>query len=365
LVLVYHEAGDDMVSGSKEASTATMWQLQVLVAAVELEDWALVEQRLGVDRYRCRRAIDRLAMRLGVEKLIGRVGDRMIITPRDRDLAQSARRILETYEEMRVEAGGTSRGLIMRFAAYPAHLKAFAARAAGETETLFPNLRVEFQDLEGRRRRGGGVTTATQLRDRTLDIAIAACNFNEDVPDGLSSEDLYGWRLMVVDQSETMARSSPKKWTKVQELRGKKLLVAPKGHRSRDLLDLFADQTPPWEVVGEGEDPEVLADIARYSNKLAIIPTDSLASRNVNGSVLVAPSVGALGGKYRVLWRRDDSPARLAAAAHALAGRLFDLSEPLREGMGGDLHPTRAEVRLRHVVRPKATNQEESRRRLK
>lgn len=101
-------------------------------------------------------------------------------------------------------------------------------------------------------------------------------------------------------------------------------------------------------MVGESEDPEVLADIALYSDKVAVIPTDSLASRDVSGPLLVARSVGALGGKYRVLWRRDDSPVRLATAATALAKTLYELSKPLRETVGGELRPTSAEVRLRH-----------------
>ncbi|MGH7866149.1 MAG: hypothetical protein ACREP9_00630, partial [Candidatus Dormibacteraceae bacterium] len=251
--------------GLDREHSATLWQLEVLAAVVELEDWGLVEQRLGVSRYRCRRALDRLAERLGVEKLVSRMDDRLIISPRDRSLAEKAKKVLSAYQELSETSGVSERSVILRFAAYPAHLKRFAARALGDLERSMSNVQVELQDLEGRRRRGGGVTSATQLRERAVDMVIATSNFDEAVPNGLVAKDLYGWRLMAVSSTEnSIAHSSSRRVCQilsVNELRGRRLLVAPKGHRSRDLLDLFANLDPPWEVVGESEDPEVLSSL--------------------------------------------------------------------------------------------------------
>jgi len=285
-----------------------------------------------------------LGDRLGVEKLLARIGDRLVISSRDRALAETARKVLSAYDEVRAASDTSLRSVILRFAAYPAHLKRFAAQALGEIEHEFPNLRVELQDLEGRRRRGGGLTSTTQLRERAVDMVIAVCNFDERVPTGLEAKDLYGWRLMaVVGPDDPLSSQRPKSLRRsrtldVRELRGRRLLVAPKGHRSRDLLDLFANADPPWEVVGESEDPEVLASIASYSDRVAVIPTDSLPAIEDIWPILMAPSHGELGGKYRVLWRSSDSdPDRLRVVMSALAERLHTLSAPLRLQSGGSL----------------------------
>jgi hypothetical protein len=341
---------EKMKVGTERDLSATLWQLEVFVAAVDLEDWNLVEQRLGVDRYRCRRAIDRLSERLGTEKLLSRIDDRMIISPKDRELARKARLVLKTYEELRDMSFSTERSVIVRFAAYPAHLKRFAAAAIGDVEHALPNVRVELQDLEGRRRRGGGISSTTQLRDRALDVVIAASNFEESVPHGLAAQDLYGWRLIAIaNQDDRLSRYSRRQSTpfvKVDQLKGRRLLVAPKGHRSRDLLDLFANLDPPWEIAGESEDPEVLASLAENTDRVAVVPSDSLAELRDEWPVVVASTHGALGGKYRVHWRNTNSdPERLREAMALLTESLVSRAKGLQQRRGGSLTPTASERR--------------------
>lgn len=343
-----------MARNVRESSAATLWQLEVFVAAVELGEWGLVEQRLGVDRYRCRKVVDRLADRLGVEKLLPRVADRFVITDRDRELARDARHILETYEQMRTEVGGGERVIVIRFAAYPAQLKRFAAQAVGEFEGKHPNVRIELHDLEGKRRRGGGVRSTTQIRDRELDMAIAASGLGEEIPTGVAFADLYGWRLIAATSTQDPLLDAAQRGSvnemllEVSELAGRKLLVAPKGHRSRDMLDLYAEQDPPWEIVGESEDPEVLVRIATFSDRVAVVPSDSVPDVDPAWPTLVAREHGALGGKYRVLWRDSESdPKRLRALTCELARCLVELSEPLREQVSGSLSPTESEKQFR------------------
>lgn len=341
------------MGNGREASAATMWQLEVFVAAVELGDWSLVEQRLKVDRYRCRKAVDRLADRLGIEKLLPRVGDRLVIGDRERELARDARRMLDTYAQMQSEVRGGERVVVIRFAAYPAQLKRFAAQAVGEFESKNENVRIELQDLEGRRRRGGGVRSTTQIRDREVDMVIAACGFGEEVPAGLSSLDLYGWRLIAATNDSTAMRakqtSSGEHLLDVAQLAGRNLLVAPKGHQSRDLLDLFANQDPPWQIAGESEDPEVLVRIATFSDKVAVVPSDSAPEVDSSWPTIVAKGHGALGGKYRVLWREENStdPQRLRSLSSALATDLACLAKTLRQQTFGALSASTAERRFR------------------
>lgn len=343
-------AEDGSMRHPRESATATLWQLEVFVAAVELQDWVLVEQRLGVDRYRCRKAVDRLAAGLGVDKLLPRLGDRFVITDRERNLARDARQLLDSYENIRTDAGSSERSVVIRFAAYPAQLKLFAAQAVGEFEASNRNVRIELNDLEGRRRRGGGVRSTTQIRDRELDMVIAACDFGEATPSGMNAADLYGWRLIAAardgdpTQRSAVAVSRRERLLDVKDLAGRKLLVAPKGHRSRDMLDLFGEQDPPWEIVAESENPEVLISLATFSDKVAVVPSDSVPSLNGSWPTLVAKDHGALGGKYRVLWRDSPAdPARLRTLTCALAGDLVRLSKQLREESVGGLSPTETE----------------------
>jgi DNA-binding transcriptional LysR family regulator len=315
------------------SATATMWQLQVFVAAVELEDWALVEQRLGVDRYRCRRALDRLGDRLGLDGLLPREQDRISVSPHERELAEMAKRVLSAYEELRAASTAINRNILLRFAAYPAQLKRFAAQAMGEIEREMPHVRIECQDLEGRRRRGGA-PSAKLIREGILDIAIAPSTTEDSVPDDVIVRDLYQWNLVCVASPDNSImhnnnRSRPGR-INVAELEGRQILVSPKGHRSRDLLDLFANLNKPWYVVGESEDPELLASLALHSNRIAVIPDDSFATPLVEWPIVVSSAHGPLGGNYRVLWRdADPDPVRTEALEH-FAQRLYECTASLR-----------------------------------
>jgi hypothetical protein len=103
-------------------------------------------------------------------------------------------------------------------------------------------------------------------------VVIGACNFDEGVPSGLDSKDLHGWRLMAVASSDdpllsddgVSLRGPPS--LNVGQLPDRRLLVAPKGHRSRDLLDLFAKLAPPWESSAK-------ARIRKSWRALPLIPT--------------------------------------------------------------------------------------------
>jgi hypothetical protein len=166
------------------------------------------------------------------------------------------------------------------------------------------------------------------------------------------AEDLYGWRLVAAVQSEDdplVQRSiaSEARFVDVHELAGRELATAPLRHRSRDLVDLFADVDPPFRTTAESDDADLLVALAVTSKRVAVIPTDSVEHLEPYWPLLVAKGHGALGGKYRAMWRASGDPKRLASLLQDLANAFLIETERRREVMPGLLEPTPTEKKLR------------------
>jgi DNA-binding transcriptional LysR family regulator len=324
-----------MARNEKESAWATFWQLQAFLTACQSESWSEAEARLGVDKYRIVKAVDRLSDKLGVEKLVVDLKGRPHVSNHAGRLAKQAEEILDAYRILQRKAGSRSgRDFWIRCDAYWAHMKHFLSKAIGDFEEANSDVQIELRPGFGAQRNIGGVGLVADLLARSVDFVVAPYHGNPDR--GIESRFLYRWALVaaVHDRHPLLHRVDTQGRLKVSELAGYHILTSPPGHRTRALLELHQSVTTRFSIEAAGPEPSALVALGEWSERVPVIASDSVVEWGPHWPILISADERALGGEYYAYWRKGrahpqrltdllrDLAARAASEAHLLRSRV-------------------------------------------
>ncbi len=270
----------------------TPWQLRVLLEAAELATKARegsqkpigfsdVAARLEVSRQQVVGAIERLEKNVGVRLLEERDDGLFVARP---DLIRTARKLLDEFEQFDREAReGTGRWWL-RLDGYWAHLAAFLAEAATSVEEIHPEVRVELSPRFGEARSTGGAGLASHVEHGEIDLVVA--------PAGSPPSEHV--RVAPTHKSILLAAIGPEHdlYTEAEapvieigrmQVEGFPLLVSPKGHMSRDLLDRFQGAVGAYRVEVAGPEPAALVAFGGR-RRVPVIASDSILPAGIPGA---------------------------------------------------------------------------------
>lgn len=300
----------------------TMWQLEVLLEAFQQSERGAdpaptlsdVASSLGATRQQVVGALDRLeeALATGDEvraRLVEERSDGLYIA--HRSLAERARSILNELEEFKREAQTGSGRWWITCDGYWAHLALFLADAILDLEARHENVHVELAAQFGESRSQGGSGLAGRVRRGEVDIAIAPSPI-EPVPiPGVERQSTHRVLLLAaIGPDHPLQHRAQGGRLDVRELADPEitLLTSPKGHFSRDLIDLY--QTPQAKFRTEivGVEPLALAALGVAGSRTPVVASDSALSLNdlplpTSWLYLVDPAGRLLGREYSVYHR--------------------------------------------------------------
>lgn len=323
---------------ARESQAPTIWQLETFVAVVETGSWEQAAERLRIDKFQGVKTVERLAAKLGIDDLLPTIDGRPHATDRDTVLAQHARDLLNAYGNLRATASGLGqRGVLLRVAAFPAHIAHFLGAAVGLVEGRHESVKFEFDDLHSVFRKSAGVALRRRVQDKLCDFAIAPVSKGPEK--SLRSKHLYTWRLVAAVREghplRARAGQHPGYDTiDVAELSRFDLVTAPPGHASHRLLEHHG-ALDYARVDMTSDDPDVLVALGAASDRVPIIPSDSRVQYGDAWMHVVAKGK-PIGGAYAAFWREGPAePEPLTALARELADTAFAQCEPLRSRLGG------------------------------
>ena len=124
---------------------------------------------------------------------------------------------------------------------------------------------------------------------------------------------------------------------------GYRILASPKGHRSRDLLDLFQTTSRRFDIAETGEEPAALVAMGKASDRVAIVPSDSYVptywedglQEHWPAIVNSRDAKVVLGGRYAIYWRETAQPADLVPLIRRLAQDLHDKAMEMDKKLHG------------------------------
>lgn len=269
----------------------TLWQLEVVVAAATLAEAAPpdgpsptltdVAASLGVSRQQVVGAIERLQEALATDSDAG--GAVRIVEERDDglyiarpDLVGGARNILDEFTSFRrvVDEGPGKWWLTVD--GYWAHLSVFLADAILDLEAAHPEVTVELAANFGQARSLGGSGLVAKLLRGETDLVVAP-TLVDDVP-GVEQDWSHRVLLMAAVGGDHMIRRfADGRRLRVRSLaaEGVTILTSPKGHFSRDLIDLYQGPVDKFTAEVVGPEPMALAALGTRGNRIPIIASDS------------------------------------------------------------------------------------------
>lgn len=239
---------------------------------------------------------------------------RIEVTDRAKELLPTARRLVEAAAVLH---GGEEQ---VRVGGYPSVIGRIVAALP---ELLDPEAGVRFHDVRDVSRADGGRALVEGTRAGVYDLAIAPAGLS--ISDVVSHE-LYRWSLRCVcgDEGDDAIVAAP---VGPANLRGKRLALAPAGHRSRQLIEeAFVAAGETLLPAIETSSHELMWDFAMSGRGYAaIMPDDSFGQRELLGKegrpapAFTHPGGSPLGGTYCVYYR----------SSGAVAPRLTQLVERL------------------------------------
>lgn len=282
---------------------ATLGQLLALIDVVEHRGFTAAGGKSGAARLH--HQVRRLEAALGVD-----VFDRSkararppALTPAGEQVLALARQIMAGVLRLnRVALAPGER--LLSVAAYPAHVRVFAARAS-QAATM-KDVEVRFHRLGDDLRRTAGDGMLRMLVDREVDVALAPKHARAD-KSAFVETPLYKWRLVAIPP----LRAGHGAAITVPELvkHANRILCSPPGHASRKLLD--AQVQKAGVVVrpyAESDNVAALRVLAREAGGWLVVPEDSLPVRErLRAVLLLSPSRAVLGGEYVAYRRRDET----------------------------------------------------------
>lgn len=299
-----------------------MWQLEVLQEAFQQSErrsdpgpsLSDVASALGATRQQVVGALERLEEALAPNdplrtRLVEERSDGLYIT--NRPLAERARVILTELEEFKREAQTGSGRWWITCDGYWAHLALFLADAILELEENHKNIHVELAAQFGESRAQGGSGLAGRVRKGEVDIAVAPSPIEPVSIPGIERLPTHRVLLLAaVGPDHPLQDKSENRRLEVRHLADPRvsLLTSPKGHFSRDLIDLY--QTPQSRFRTEivGVEPLALAALGVAGSRTPIVASDSALALYesplpANWLYLVNPAGELLGREYSVYHR--------------------------------------------------------------
>lgn len=289
----------------------TVDQVRAFEAVVRLRSWTDAASELGItDHVGVMRLLRRLARAVGRPALVHSTKEGVVLTDAGQDVEAQLRAVYMAVRDL------AQTPLYVKFSAYPSIASRLLTAAP---ELLEAKSDVRVVDVADASRTGGGRRLLEALRRFDLDVVVAPSGRAET---DLHEHALYDWQLCLVMSSQhtdLLDRAT----LKPKDLSNFRLLAAPQGHRSRELLDAAMGGDASSSVALESTDPMALANIAVASDQLvAVVPNDSVPGRPSGVWPQLTGAAGACGGSYS-LYRRNDLTSR-QTAREALVEAVFD-----------------------------------------
>lgn len=283
---------------------ATLWQLEVLANCVKASrhggTFSNVASDMGVTRQQVVGALDRLQA-FFEHRLIEELEDRLVVVAPEQAVGHLLA-ALDEYAQFARDAGGASTQWWIRVDGYWAHLTLFLADAIARLERTHPSVRVELSAGFGAARAQGGAGLVGRVAKREVDLAIAPVpRLHRELPTGVATLPSHRVVLFaavredhpILSGAERTSTERATNTLSVARLRdeGVSLLLSPKGHFSRDLLDLYQTSTSRFKVEATGPEPSALVALGAQSDRVPVIASDSVLSRETaDGSSESVPS---------------------------------------------------------------------------
>lgn len=272
-------------------SEITLWQLQVLLKAAELERQVRlpnsspptlsdVASAMRVSRQQIVGALARLEERVS-GSLVEELDDGLKI--RRADLVRRARKIADEFAQFEREAREDEGRWWLRLDGYWAHLSAFLADAARDLERDNPAVYVELSPQFGETRSVGGAGLARRVEHGEIDLTVAPSD--SAVGDGVGKLLTHRSLLLAAVSAEhELASSEPGGELDVDRLLDGDfpLLVSPRGHTTRDLLDSREGRGSRFNVEVTGPEPAALVAF-QSGRRVPIVASDSIFPPHIAG----------------------------------------------------------------------------------
>jgi hypothetical protein len=309
----------------------TIHQLRALAEVLKTEDWSKATKALGVgDMHQVIRSVHRLFGAVGVKPLetMGRVKERALlpeeVLARRDELSDALNRLLDVFESLTATAQGSTaeRPVHLRLYGYSSMfhpflaeaLRTFAAIPAKKRPAGTGSIEIGLVDLGNMRQGvGGGVFAALQRRE--VDVAIAP--YTPVEPSMVDVAPLYRWYLLAGIEKPHPAHDlvradvgvlEARRWVDGSAIVRYPLVVAPRGHESREMLREWAPSGTELEIAWETPDTDARAQVFGVADWIPIVASDALAEDRPRWPVVMAKQVGRRapkGGVNAVYWRTD------------------------------------------------------------
>jgi LysR substrate binding domain-containing protein len=353
-----------MARHERESAFPTLWQLGALLIAAERDSWEQVTEELGVSsKHQVLRMIERLEDKLGIERgLLVDLDNKPHVDANFEPLIADVRTLMDAWRALQVQANRIESSYFVRLDGYWSHVENFAAGIVANFKSRVEHernaVRIELISGFGSKRDlgGAGMVEGLVQRNPRVDAVIAPEDERPELKDihgsflvdgqSVSSKRLYRWAIVAaIDVDHPLKRVVDERRTiSIAELKPYPLAVSPKGHRSRDLIDLFQSASRRFDIRFVSEEPAALIAFGDGTNVIPIIASDSTlplvpwtrGKRKTRAEefpdwwpAVEVPSSDpsgreVLGGAYGLYWRSEDSPRGLPKI-------LEDLGEQFQE----------------------------------
>ena len=331
-----------------ERGWATFWQLQCLVEVDRCQDWDAAAIALGASRQVVQKAVQRLEEKLRTDLVTDRQGRPVIAR---RDAVDKALAILGGYQEFAESARGR-REYWLRVDGDWAHVAQFLGPAIRHFEDDLAasdppaRVRVELARGFGERRPRAGAGLLDELReDGVVDLVVSRVERQPRRLGRIDQQALYDSVLVAaVDDGHPLLQQARADETTRRLLRehravpldlvqGFRSATSPKGHFSRDLIDMAHSRHRPLRTELTSPEPSALVALGS-ADCVPVIPSDSYVNWDdqwpavVDASDPDAPVV--LGCRYAAYWRTAGIPTTLSALLPRFVQHLVAESDHLR-----------------------------------
>jgi DNA-binding transcriptional LysR family regulator len=290
----------------------TIDQARAFCAVAETRSYKGAAAKLPHSALSVMRLTERFAVAVGRGDLFASAGrGEVALTAAGRELLPATRRFVTAADAL------LRKRAEIRFSAYPSIVQQVMAERSDLLDAEVPLILV---DVSEESRGDGGKGLVSAVGSGRLDLAVAPSRLlaKDDLRTaGLRELPLYRWQLRIVLPDGHPLRTRPK--VAPADLTGLQISAAPRGHRSRELLErAFDDAGVRLEVALESDSQEMLDSVARNSNRhAAVIPDDAFGAPDKGmGPYLTAGGRRGTGGEYSLYLRGVESGTEGDATAN-------------------------------------------------
>lgn len=324
---------------SERSDEVTLLQARALDLVARTGSYQAAAVELGHhDATAVYKLIGRLQDSLGIGPLVsGARRGRVTLRPEGERVLVHARALLDAHHALR------GLGQTIRVSCYPAHAaRAAPAVLAFAVDVTRHPFEVVFHDVSDRLRADGGALLVERTASGEIDVAVAP---SDRTGKGIAKTPLYSWHLRcVVHEDDPWYDRSG---VSVSEFGDRRLLLAPSGHRSRELFERAAGGAQlRASIAMEVRDQHVLAAIARAGRAYtAVLPDDAFGPPSLaDGPLLLDRDGEPIGDSYSLFFAERHREE--ADAGNRRSAAVLDLVAAIHTALADDL-PVELLARLR------------------